>query len=130
MTEHCAGHNNIDCRKELCERMDDTFIRKPNGVGRWVIGGVCSIFLLIAASIIGFTVHYVQAESAKVYQIDKTQMKLAEGFQNMSDALKKIVEVNEKLNDQAIRNEEHINTNKATCNENKKKLEKVFDKLP
>jgi len=108
----------------------DKYIRKPGTVGRWVIGGVCTVFLLITAGIIGFSVHYAQAQGEKVYRIDKTQQRMAEGFQNLSEAVKKLVEVSEKLNEATIRNEEHTQINKEKCADNKREMERIKDRLP
>ena len=123
MTE-CAGHDNVNCRKDLSERMDNGFIKKPGVVGRWVIGAICSVAFLIAASMLGFAVHYVQAQGERVYKIDKTQAKIAQGFENLSDALKKITEVTEKLNESTVRNQERIDA----ATKEREKLERRFEK--
>jgi len=111
----CAGHYDTNCRRDLSEKMDEKvveaqkcFIKKPGAAGRWLIGGVCSILLLISASLIGFSVHYVQAQGEKIYDVDKTQAKMASGFQNISEAVKKLADVTGKLGEAMIRNEERI----------------------
>jgi hypothetical protein len=125
MIDTCAGHDDVDCRKKLCERMDDKFIKKPGVVARWTIGGVATLFLLISASIVGFSVHWAQAQGEKVYKVDKTQAKMAQGFENVSSALNKIVDLTQKLNEATIRNEERIKTE----TERNKKIEEEIDRL-
>ena len=121
----CAGHDDTDCRKKLSVRMDQEFIKKPGVVTRWIIGGVATIFLLISASIIGFSVHWAQAQGEKVYTVDKTQAKMAQGFENVSSALNKIADLTQKLNEATIRNEERI---KFEADRNKK-IEEEIDRL-
>ena len=133
MTE-CAGHNDKDCRKNLSERMDKNFIGKPGAVGRWLIGGICSVLLLMSAFVFGFAIRYVQAQGEKIYTIDKTQSKMADGFKNLSEAMKKIIDITEKLDEATIRNQEKIESdakhNKEIADKLEKRLDRIHDRQP